>query len=353
MLPPVRVLVTGGHGFVGSHLTRALLAGGARVRCLVRGEALPEALRGLDVEVVRGDLRDLPSLERAVAGVEEVYHLAALTRSLTARRMRDVNAGGTARLVAAALRRGLPGRFVLCSSLAAVGPSEDGRPRTEEEPGRPLTWYGASKAEAERIVLAAAGRLAVTVARPPTVYGPRERDLLSLFRAAARGWRPRLGLGPRTLSLVYAPDLAEGLLALARHAGTSGRAYFLTHEEPVETARLTEEVVRAVGRPTRPLALPASAVRLLARLLDLASQATGVPPLLGRQRVLEMGGAHWVCTSRRATAETGWRATTPLREGLAATVAWYREHGWLPRQPVDESLPASGRRRGRLPGRAR
>jgi nucleoside-diphosphate-sugar epimerase len=337
-----RVLVTGGHGFVGSHLVEALLARGDRVRCLSRRAGASSSLAGKDVEVVPGDVRDAGAVERGVRGADEVYHLAALTRSLTEREMRAVNVGGTARLLAAALREGLAGRFVLCSSLAASGPSRDGRPRTEDAPCAPVTWYGRSKLEAERIVLAAADRLPVTVARPPSVYGPRERDLLAIFRAVARGFAPRMEPSPRTISLVYATDLAEGLVALAGSPDARGGTFFLAHEETIAPEALTAAIARALGRAGRPLRIAPGVVGLLGRLAELGSQLTGAPALLSRQRLVDLREEHWTCSPERAFRVVGWRARTSLADGLARTAAWYREHGWLPRS-VPSAAPTRSR----------
>jgi nucleoside-diphosphate-sugar epimerase len=325
----VRVLVTGGHGFVGSHLVSALLSRGDRVRCLVRRDGVPEALRGLDVEVVRGDLSDAARLRAALEGIEEVHHLAALTRSRTRREMLETNAQGTARILAAAADARLPGRFLLCSSLAATAPSPDGAPITEEHPPAPLTWYGESKAAAEALARRYADRLAVTVVRPPAVYGPRDRDFLALFRTASRGFVPILQGSPQTLSLVYAEDLAEGILAVARASATVGRTYFLAHPEVLPAGRLLEEVHRVVGGAGRRIVVPRGALRLLAAAGELLSQLTGAPPLLNRQRLREMGGAHWVCSPAAAERDAGWRARVGIAEGFERTHAWYRSRGWL------------------------
>jgi nucleoside-diphosphate-sugar epimerase len=324
-----RVLVTGGHGFVGSHLVERLLAEGARVRCLNRRRDVPERLRGLDVEVVPGDLADGSGLAAAVAGRDEVWHLGALTRSRTRREMHAVNAEGTLRLAEAARAAGVGRRFVFCSSLAAAGPSPDGRPLTEAAPLSPVTAYGRSKLRAEEHLARLAGDLPFTVVRPPAVYGPRDGDFLGLFRAAARGWLPSMGDPGRRLSLVFVADLVAGLLAAGRSGATLGRAWFATAEPHVLQSDLADAVAGAVGRRGRPIALPTSTARLAGTLSSLWAQVSGRAPLLTRERVGELGEGHWVCTSAGLTAATGWRARTGLAEGFATTAAWYRDEGLL------------------------
>lgn len=325
----MRVLVTGGHGFVGSHLVERLLASGDRVRCLSRRATRPERLAGLDVEVVPGDLEDGRGLAAAVRGVDEVWHLGALTRSRTPREMRRVNTGGTERLVAAAADAGVSARFVFCSSLAAVGPSPDGRPLDESAPLVPRTVYGDSKRRAEQALAAAARDLPWTVVRPPAVYGPRDRDLLTLFQAARRGWQPEMGAADRRLSLIHVEDLVEGMLAAGRSPATLGRAWFVTGDGPVRQSDLGAALAAAVGRAPRRVRIPASAARLVGTLSSLVSQVTGEAPLLTRERVREVGEGHWVCTAAALEAATGWRPRIGLHPGVAATAAWYRAEGLL------------------------
>jgi nucleoside-diphosphate-sugar epimerase len=325
----VRVLVTGGHGFLGSHLVERLLARGARVRCLYRRRGVPAALAGLDVEIAAGDVRDPAAVDAALAEVDAVFHLAALTRSLTRREILRTNAEGTRVLVDAAARRRLPGRFVLCSSQAAVGPARERRPLDETDPARPITWYGESKRLAERIVLARQDRLAVTVVRPGPVYGPRDRDFLAVFRAARRGLLPVIGSGPAAYQFTYVDDVVEGLLAAADAPAAVGRTYFVTHAEALSPEAFLEHVERAVGRRARRLPLPDSLLALLARVGELAAQLTGKPPLLNRQRLVEIGGRFYLSDPSALGRDAGWTPRVGAAEGTARTASWYRAHGLL------------------------
>ena len=325
----MRALVTGGHGFVGSHVVELLLARGRRVRCLHRRSGTPALLAGLDVEAARGDGRDPAALAAALVDVDEIYHLAALTRSRTRREMLATNVDGTRRLLAAARRAGLPGRFCFCSSLAAAGPAWDGRPLGEGDPCRPITWYGESKLRAEEAVRAAAPDLAVTIVRPPAVYGPRDRDFLPVFRAAARGFQPILGTGRARTHFVYAADLARALVEAAGAEATRGAVYFATHPEILTTAAFGEHVARAVGRRTRVFRVPAAALALVAGVGELAGQVTGSAPLLNRQRLKDLAAPAWLCSAAALVRDAPWRPRTDAAEGTRLTVAWLRAHGQL------------------------
>ena len=183
-------LVTGGQGFIGSHLCGRLISAGHRVRVLARPSSGLTNLDGLPVEVVRGDLTGDGSLAQAVAGVDWVFHLAGALKGFSQEELLRVNRDGTKRLVeACAAHTPDLSRFVLVSSLAAAGPSASGGlPRTEDAPPAPLTWYGKSKLEAEMVVLKAG--LPFTILRPPIVFGPRDRDVFSYFQIAKAGVLP-------------------------------------------------------------------------------------------------------------------------------------------------------------------
>ncbi len=323
----MRVLLTNGHGFVGSHLTELLLERGVAVRCLVRRPEVPRFLAERKVEVVRGDVRDAASLTDALRGVDHVYHLAGLTRSMTRRAMFATNAGGTLNLLRAAVETRLPGRFLLCSSLAASGPNAD--VTLESMPARPITWYGESKVLAERLVAAHANRLAVSIVRPPGVYGPRDGDFLQQFKAVARGIAPVVGDPTARYSLVHAHDLAAGMVAVVESARAEGATYNVAHPEIVTQEDMLAATEAALGCRARRVRVPVSTCRVLGRVTDLVSQLTGRASVLGDQRIRELSTHHWVCSPAALARDTGWRATLDTRQGFAQTALWYREAGWL------------------------
>ena len=319
-------LVTGGQGFIGAHLCRRLLAEGHAVRVLARPQSDLERLRDLPVEVLRGDLATGAGLAGAVAGADWVFHLAGALKGFREEDLMRVNRDGTRRL-AQACRTAGPARFLLVSSLAAGGPSgADGRARTEAEPPAPVSWYGASKLAAEREVLAAG--LPSVILRPPVVFGPGDRDVLSCFRLADRGLLPVPGRGRRRYSVLYAPDLADGLVRAAQAPCPAGTVLHLTGPD-LPWAEFAQRIAAALGRRGRLLPLPEALVRLSGRAADLAAWVRRRPGIFSSQKVAEMLAPGWVASPDRARALLGWTAPTALDDALAATAAWYRDHGWL------------------------
>lgn len=329
MAGTTRVLITGATGFVGSHVVEALAARGFELRALVRPTSDTALLEALGVERVVGGLGDAGSVARAVAGADRVVHLAAVTRARTAEEYHRVNAAGTRTLVEAVdAASPRPRRLVYLSSLAAVGPATDGRPVSAETEPRPLTAYGRSKLEGERICARIDGDVEVTVLRAPTVYGPRDRDLLTYFRLAGHGFAP-VPRGPgRPLQFVHAADLAD---AVAR-AVTADRAAGIYHaaEPRAYTWReVAGRIATAVGREARPIPIPAGAVRVAAAVTEFAAGVTGRAPIFNRDKVHELLAPAWLCETERAETDLGFTARIPLGDGLADTAAWYRARGWL------------------------
>jgi nucleoside-diphosphate-sugar epimerase len=316
---------------VGHHLVHELVRRGDRVRCLVRRPGVPDGLEGLDLELAVGDVTRPDSLPSATRGVNEVYHLAARLTAMHEHEMFETNAMGTRNLLEAVAGSPDLVRFVHCSSLAVAGPCRsEGEPVVESITPGPVTWYGRSKALAERAVatFARAG-LPTTVVRPPVVYGPRDRGLLSVFQAVAKGLRPLLGRRPKSYSWIYGPDLAEALVTLGRHPATVGRTYFATHEIATPMETFLDAAASALDRRGIAIRLPESMISLIARASDLVTQATGKPGMLTRDKVNELIPDAWVCSGDEAARDTGWRARTPLAEGVATTARWYRDEGWL------------------------
>ncbi len=230
----MKALVTGATGFVGSHLAEALRRRGDEVTALARSASKAAALEPLGVRVVPGDLHDRAALQRAVEGQDVVYHVAGVVAARGEADFLAANRDGTRHVVEAAERAGV-GRLVLVSSMAAAGPTVRGHPLRGDEPPRPVTAYGRSKLAAEDVVTAS--RLPWTIVRPPMVYGPRDQEVLKVFRLARLGLAPVLGDGTQELSAVHGADLAEALVAAGTTGAAAGRIYYACHPEVFTSAR--------------------------------------------------------------------------------------------------------------------
>jgi nucleoside-diphosphate-sugar epimerase len=292
----VRVLVTGGTGFIGSHLVEALLAQGHEVRCLVRDTLRLGWISGLpSVTIAQGSMDEPRSLLEGMRGVDQVYHVAGLTRARAAREFFRVNGEGTRHLVHACLEtpRG-PRRLVHLSSLAAVGPMPMATACAEDVSPRPVSPYGWSKLQGEAAVLGVRDRLHVTVLRPPVVYGPRDPGVLEFARWVGRGLLPMPAGPSRTLSLCYVQDLVTALLTAGEAKVPSGEIFHVAGEGAFTWEQVGEALGEALGvRPT-PLRIPVPILLALASGADAWSWLAGRPGYFSRGKVREAAG-HWLC----------------------------------------------------------
>ncbi len=324
----MRVLVTGANGFLGSHLVRRLLDRGHGVRALVRPGGSVAAVDSR-AELAAGDVTDAAALRRAVAGCDLVYHLAGVRRAPDRATFHRVNAESTQLLLEACVAAGAAShRFVLAGSLAAVGPSKDGK--RETDPLAPVEWYGESKAAAERAAFAFSGQLPVAVGRPPRVVGPGDRENLFFFRMVAAGVVARILGPPRPLSWIDVDDCADGFVLLGERPEAKGEAFFLASRERTSVEGLQLAAARALGVAPRRLPVPPPLLLGLAWAADALGSTTGRKLPLNRKLARQLLAPGWTCTTEKAEDLLGFVARTPLDDSVARSAAFYLDHGWLP-----------------------
>lgn len=311
-------LITGATGFIGRNLVEKLCASGREVRAMVRRSA-----GDMPCATVCCDLATGVGLEQAIEGVETIIHLAGATKALSPEDYDRANVHAAANLARAAADRAI--RLVHVSSLAAVGPSGDGKPLEEDAPPHPVSLYGRSKLEGERVVRTI--KPDAVIVRPPVVYGPHDRDVFQILKSVSRGWMLEIGRGERRFSAVYVDDLADGLIRAA--SGPAGRTYFLTHPEPNTWSSLASAAARIMNLKVRVLHVPAAAAYAVGYCAEIWAHVTGRPGIISRDKIAEAQYPFWICDSRRAAAELGWKAATSLDAGLLKTLAWYKEAGWI------------------------
>jgi nucleoside-diphosphate-sugar epimerase len=325
-----KVLVTGASGFVGGHLVDRLVDQGRGVRCLVRRSSKLKYVTHPGIEFVYGGLDDSTDWDSALDGVDTIYHVAGLT---FARRSQDyftVNHKGTEAILSEAVkRRDAIRRFVLISSLAAVGPGRGGRPVNEQTEPRPITPYGRSKLMAEEAVKAVGDLLPVTIVRPPAVYGPRDYAIFEMFKSAARGLLPKIGRGDMLVSLVHARDLADGIILAGESDIAAGRVYFISSEEVYSFSAVAELLGKAVGRTARTITIPRTIAFGVAIAAEAGAALFRKPPVINRDKVRDFSQACWGCSIEAAKRDLGYNPTMPLESGLRNTFEWYKKEGWL------------------------
>jgi uncharacterized protein YbjT (DUF2867 family) len=298
---PGPVALTGATGFIGNTFLQRLTNAGWQVRALTRHPRNPQK----NTIWISGDLDDAVALRELVRDAVAIIHCAGVVRGNSPGQFAKANVRGTINLVEAALERPEPPRFLLISSLAA------------REPG--LSWYAASKYQAEQALAERAGTMPWTIFRPSAVYGPGDREINPLFRAARRGILPLIGGGPARFSLIHVDDLATAALVWLATDLPAGGVYELHDGTPGgydcdEVARIASEVW---GRPVRPLVLPTALAALTAWINLMLSRLCRYAPMLTPGKVRELTHPDWVCDNTPLTAVLPeWRPRIRLRDAL-------------------------------------
>lgn len=321
-------LLTGATGFLGAHVARALVEEGWRVRALVRGgEArLSGDLRDR-VEPFDGDLSPSANLAGASAGVQAIVHVAGVVKARTFDEYREVNARGTARLVAAASAAAPDAHFVLVSSQAAAGPSRDGLPVEESDDPRPVSWYGRSKLEGEEAV-ASGWRGPWTVVRPSVVFGPGDRGLLVLFRAAARGVLP-VPAGSSRVQVIRAERAARAIARVAGRRDLSGRRAFLGDPDILTIRALSVAIAGVAPKRPRLLPVPRAAVRLAGAFETGLEMLTRRSRPFNADKAREILAGDWIANAAPLSRDLALEPPEPLARGLRETWDWYIRSRWL------------------------
>jgi nucleoside-diphosphate-sugar epimerase len=330
-LPRGRVLVTGATGFLGGSLVHRLVRAGVPVRALVRTQAQATRLARDGVEVVVGDMGDRDALAAAVDDVAVVFHLAGklLEPGESPDEYRRTHVEGTKRLIDCSRRQPRLQRFVHCSTTGVLGSTGDRR-ADENTPLHPTNVYEATKAEAEFAVLAACEQgLPAVVARPGLVYGPGDLHLVGFFRSVLkRQFRP-IGRELVWLHPIYIDDMTEAFLRCGVCPAAVGECFHLAGPEPVSLDGLAATIAQAAGTTPAAGRIPLPAARALAAVGDALPARLRRSAPLTRSRLDFLTHSRVYCVSK-AERILDFVAPTDLQAGVARSVAWYREYGYLP-----------------------
>jgi Nucleoside-diphosphate-sugar epimerases len=300
------IALTGATGFVGQSVLDGALDAGYVVRALARREQ-PERE---GVEWIRGDLADTASLSALTRGVEATIHVAGVVNAPDAAGFEAGNVTGTLNLIETLVAKRIP-RFVHVSSLSAREPQ--------------LSDYGASKARAEKLLMASP--LDWTIVRPPAIYGPHDKEMFELFRAARWGVVPTPANG--RASVIHVEDLARLLVSLLGGGEeVSGRIF-----EPDDGKsdgwdhyELARAIGWAMGRRPKVIGLPRSALEWAARIDRFFR---GTKAKMTMDRAAYFSHPDWVVSGQGAVPHNVWQPRIETREGLKSTAKWYRDNKWL------------------------
>lgn len=328
-----KILITGASGFVGFHLVSAAFEVGYEVHAAVRQSSQITDIIPFVEKFVYPDFNQVSSLATLFTSekYDYVIHAAAMTKAKSETEMMNANVSVTERLLEAAFQtRQPPGRFVFVSSLAAIGPvAYLDEPITETTPYNPVTMYGRSKREAEKMIRMKFAQKPVSIIRPTAVYGPREKDLFILFNTMNKGLDAYVGRAPQKLSFVYVKDLVDVLLkacvspqeGLAIFNISDGRIYSRYEMAEIFKKTFRKKLIR--------IHVPYTIVKTVAQTSQWLYRKSSRTPVIYPERLRELTAENWGCDITHAEQWLGYRPQYDLNSGLADSLLWYKKNNWF------------------------
>lgn len=324
----MNVLVTGGTGFIGSHLVSALLKRGYKVYALSRTppDSNNDTIR--DVEFVKADINNVQAVSEALKEVRGIFHLAGIINSngISNKLFWKINYEGTRNLLEFACLNQVK-FFVYCSSVAVFGNLAE-VPASELTPCNPDNIYGETKLEAESLVRQYQKEkgLPVVIVRPSWVYGPGDRRTMKLFKAISKKRFFIIGNGKTLLHPVYVDDLAEGIILSAVNNNAIGKTYILGGDETVPLDTLVQIIADILKVKIPEYHLPFSIIWLSAVICEILFKILHKEPPIFRRR-LDFFIKDQSFSIEKAKKELNFSPSTPIRQGLEKTIGWYKDRG--------------------------
>jgi dihydroflavonol-4-reductase len=284
----------------------------------------------MPIEITFGDYSDKIYLKEAVKGVDQIFHLAGITKAIHENTYFEVNARGTENLIHACLENNpYLQKFIYLSSQAAAGPCRNGDKKRESDRCEPVSAYGRSKRMGEELALAHAHEIPLLILRPCAVYGPRERDIYTFFKLLSKGIKLCLSGEDQHLSLCYVEDIIQAILLSAQSQEPSGEIFFLSDGQDYPLEEVGNIFAQAMGVNTLCLRVPEWMIMSMASFSEYFSKLSRRPPLLNKGKVEEILQRNWVCDITKARTALGFEPRIPLAQGAKLTFEWYKKENWL------------------------
>ncbi len=324
---PMKAFITGGTGFIGSHLIEFLLDKGVEIYALIRDIDNLKWLKGLNINLLEGDLFSIPPIP---ADIDYIFHIAGFTKASKSADYYTVNQQGTASLFQSLeSQQILPKKVIYLSSIAAAGPSLEKKPVKEDDPPHPTTPYGQSKLMGEREALNFKDVYPVVIVRVCAVFGPRDRDFLHYLNIIKKGILPSLSSQQKLLSLCYIKDLIQALDLCSQKELESGEIINVADPRPYSWDEFGEAAGKAMGKALKRVRIPHFVLYLGALISEIGGKVSRKPSIFDRDKYREMKEAAWIADVRKATEKLSFSPQYSLQEAIQETIEWYLNNNWL------------------------
>lgn len=323
-------VVTGGTGFVGSHLVDLLLNKGFTVKCITRKTSNIRWLEDKPVKIYDYGLFDTEKLKNVLEGADYIYHVAGVVKSKKPEGYFIGNVETTKNLFEVA-KDAAPNlkRFVIISSQTATGPSLDGKPVDEETTCRPITTYGKSKLAEENLAKEYMDKIPITICRAPAVYGERDTEILIYFNTFNKGITTRIGFDKKNVSLIHALDLVNGIYKSSLEKKAIGETYFISSEKFYTWEEIGKVTSRVLNKNPITIKFPHFLVFTIAVFAQFFSLLSKKAATLNIEKARDLTQKNWICDTSKAVEDFGYKQNISLEEGIKRTCDWYKKMNWI------------------------
>jgi nucleoside-diphosphate-sugar epimerase len=327
-----KLLITGATGFIGGFLVEMAVKQNFEVYVSVRKSSDLSQIKHLPIKYVELDLSSTSQMKEILKDIKPDYIInnAGLTKAKTQAELDLVNAEYAGNLAIAAVES-IPDlkKYIYISSLASYGPAETKNAEivADHHDPQPVTMYGISKLKAEKKLMSIKG-LPYIILRPTAVYGPREKDLYTVFKMVNAGFSLFSGDGKQKLTFVYIDDLIQFILAVCKSKETN-KCYFVTDGKVYNSLELNKYIATSLSKKTVKFGLPLPVLTLVAYISELSGKISGKIPPLNLDKLNEIKARNWQCDVQTLIKDTGYQPITFLEEGVRKTCEWYKKNNWL------------------------
>ena len=329
----MKVLITGGTGFIGSRLALRSLEKGYAVELLGQVNNAAELenqhmLEAKGLKVTIGSVTEREKIFGLAQDCDVVFHLAAAQHEANVpdQHFWDVNVGGTRNMLEASIEAGIK-RFVHGSTIGVYGSTLEGQ-IDEGSPLRPDNIYGVTKREGESLVLSFADRIPVSVVRISETYGPGDRRLLKLFKAIEKNVFFMIGNGENKHQLIYVDDLIDGLYLAATAERAVGEIFVLAGKEVLTTREMVDAIAKELGAHVRRFHAPLWPFLAVAVIMEKTLRPLGIQPPLHRRR-MDFFRKSFFFSHDKSSKVLGFQPKTDFARGVSETIQWYKQHDYI------------------------
>jgi len=323
-------VVTGASGFVGSHLVDLLLEKNFNVKCIVRKTSNLKWLKDKNVEIHICELTDVDGLKRIFNGADYIFHVAGVVKAKNPQGYFDGNVKTTkAMLEAAEEYKDKIKRFLLVSSQTSSGPSPFGKPITENDPCKPITTYGKSKLEQERLAESYMNKFPITICKVAAVYGERDTEIFIFFNTFSKGLMTSIGLRDKQVSLIHVADVVRGLYLAAVSEKSANQSYFITSEKYYTWKEVGDVTSKVMNKKPLRVKVPHFIVYIIAAIAQFFAIFSSKAATLNIEKAKDLTREAWISDYRKAYNDFGFKQEISLEEGIKRTVEWYKKMKWI------------------------